>query len=116
VIDDEASIRLLCRVNLELEGFAVLEAGTLGEARHRLAEEPVEVVLLDLHIGNQSGRDLLEELLDADPPIPVALVTGSTDPESASGAGAAAVLPKPFTITELVETVRTLAGSRAPAR
>ena len=33
VVDDEPSIRLLCRINLELEGFDVLEAGTLAEAR-----------------------------------------------------------------------------------
>jgi CheY-like chemotaxis protein len=116
VIDDEAAIRLLCRVNLELEGYAVLEAGTLGEARQRLAENRVDVVLLDLHIGTQNGRELVEELLDADPPIPVALVTGSTDPASAAAAGAAAVLPKPFTLHELVETVRTLAGARQPTR
>jgi DNA-binding NtrC family response regulator len=116
VIDDEASIRLLCRVNLELDGFGVLEAGTLGDARRLLAENHVDVVLLDLHIGAQNGRELLEELLAADPPVPVALVTGSTEPASAAGVGAAAVLPKPFTIQELLETVRNLAGLGQTAR
>ena len=33
VVDDERSLRLLCRVNLELEGHVVHEAGTLAEAR-----------------------------------------------------------------------------------
>jgi DNA-binding response OmpR family regulator len=33
VLDDEPSLRLLCRVNLELEGYRVLEAATLDEAR-----------------------------------------------------------------------------------
>ena len=61
MIDDEPAIRLLCRVNLELSGYDVREAGSLSEARERIAEG-VDVVLLDMHIGNERGETLLEEL------------------------------------------------------
>jgi DNA-binding NtrC family response regulator len=67
------------------------------------------VVLLDMHIGIERGEVLLEELIARQ--IPVAVVTGSTDLETA-GAGANAVLGKPFTIEELEETVARLAASR----
>ena len=60
VVDDEPSIRLLCRVNLELEGYGVREAGALADARAVLAAEPVALVLLDMHIGNERGETLLE--------------------------------------------------------
>ena len=108
VVDDEPAIRLLCKVNLELDGYEVREAGSLDEARAHL-DHGVDVVLLDMHIGIERGEVLLEELIARR--IPVAVVTGSTDLETA-GAGANAVLGKPFTIEELEETVARLAASR----
>jgi two-component system KDP operon response regulator KdpE len=113
VIDDEPAIRLLCRVNLELGGYDVVEAGSLDEARARIAEG-VDVVLLDMHIGNERGDTLLAELAELS--IPVAVVTGSTDLESISATHAAAVLGKPFTIDELESTVARLAALRASRR
>jgi DNA-binding NtrC family response regulator len=110
VVDDEPAIRLLCRVNLELGGYEVREAGSLDEARTQIARG-VDVVLLDMHIGNDRGDSLLEEL--AQQAIPVAIVTGSTDLEALAGSKANAVLGKPFTIEELESTVARLAALRA---
>jgi DNA-binding response OmpR family regulator len=115
-VDDEPAIRLLCRVNLELDGFAVLEAASLQEARSRLDESAVDVVLLDLHLGSERSHDLIEDLARRQPPVPTALVTGSTDVESARRAGADAVLTKPFSIVELTATVRDLAAGDHPGR
>lgn len=106
VVDDEPSIRLLCRVNLELGGYQVLEADTLGAAREHL-EGGVDVVLLDMHIGKERGDGLLDELKERG--IPVAVVTGSTDVAQVSKV-ADAVLPKPFTIDELEAAVARLSG------
>jgi DNA-binding NtrC family response regulator len=105
VVDDEPAIRLLCRVNLELAGYEVREAATLADARRQL--EGVSVVLLDMHVGAERGETLLAELQEHG--IPVAVVTGSTDLESA-GARADAVLGKPFTIDDLEATVARLAA------
>lgn len=109
VVDDEPSLRLLCRVNLELEGFDVLEAGTLAEARAAVEARRPNVVLLDLRIGRESGRDLIAELRDCSPPVPVALVTGSVGHADLSGL-ADAYLRKPYTIDDLLATVRALAS------
>ena len=106
VVDDEPAIRLLCRVNLELAGYEVREAGSIGDAR-RLIEEGVGLVLLDMHIGVERAESLLEELVQRR--IPVAVVTGSTEIEAVAKKGADAVLAKPFTIEDLEATVDRLA-------
>jgi DNA-binding response OmpR family regulator len=114
VVDDDAAIRLLCRVNLELEGHRVGEAGTLDEARAALAAEPVDVVLLDLHVGNERGLELLRELRRDRPEVAVALLTGSPhEPIPAEEAAADTVIAKPFEVEQLGETVSRLTG-RSP--
>ena len=106
VVDDDAALRLLCRVNLELEGFTVVEAGTLADADAALARERPDVVLLDVHLGATDTHELLERLRREE--IPVALVTGSVDADEYRDA-ADAVLTKPFVPQTLVETARRLA-------
>jgi DNA-binding response OmpR family regulator len=105
VVDDDASLRMLCRVNLELEGFSVREAGTLADAEAAVAAERPDVVLLDVHLGGEESTRLLERLRAEG--IPVALVTGSADMRDLGAADA--VLPKPFEPRELVEVARRLA-------
>ena len=114
VVDDEPSIRLLCRVNLELEGYRVLEAGTLDEARQVVESGPVRVALLDVHVGAEDGRDFLRELRGGHPEIQVALLSGSAAREQIAREQADALVTKPFVLEDLIETVGRLAG--APAR
>jgi two-component system KDP operon response regulator KdpE len=113
VVEDEPSIRLLCRVNLELEGHRVLEAGSLAEARHELEANDVEVVLLDRHVGSEDGYELLRELRDRESGIRIALFTGSVEIGSEDRKIADAVLAKPFAIEELLSTVQGLAEVRS---
>ena len=116
VVDDSDSIRLLCRVNLELEGHRVLESGTLGGARELLESEPIEVVLLDISVGAEDGRTLLDELRRTRPEIGVAMVSGSVDAPLLRDAGADAVIAKPFELEDLKRTVVELAGRGGPSR
>lgn len=106
VVDDDASLRALCRINLELDGFAVREAATLAAATRAIDELRPQLVFLDLHLGNEQSSSLLERLR-ADG-IPVAIVTGSADPDEWR-AHADAVLAKPFTPQALIEVARRLA-------
>jgi DNA-binding response OmpR family regulator len=114
VVDDDPSIRLLCRVNLELDGYRALDAGTLAEARELLEAEQIDALLLDVHIGGEDGYALLDELRAADRDVPAALLTG-TEEIDPRGAQAKAVLRKPFTIEDLTETVCRLTGSSCRA-
>ena len=115
VVDDEPSLRLLCRVNLELDGFSVLEAGTVGEARQTLDSKPIEVVILDVHVGTGDGRELLAELRAQDSDTRVLMLTGTADIATSNLDAADKVMAKPFDPAELVSTVRELAGVDNPA-
>ena len=106
VVDDDPSLRLLCRVNLELEGYRVVEAESVDTARTALDEEEIDVILLDVHLGNQDGLALLPAISERG--LAVALLTGSPGVHLPPGA---TVIGKPFSIEELTETVRRLAGS-----
>jgi two-component system OmpR family response regulator len=106
VVDDEPSLRLLCRVNLELDGLEVVEAATLAEARGVLERERIDLVLLDVHIAGQDGRDLLAELRARGGDVRVVMLTGSVDVTSGRMTAADRVIAKPFEPTRLVATVR----------
>jgi DNA-binding NtrC family response regulator len=106
VVDDDAALRILCRVNLELDGFAVREAATIAEAEAALAEDRPDVVLLDIHLRRSDTLELLERLRAEG--IPVAIVTGSADLDEHRDR-ADAVLAKPFDPQTLVDLARRLA-------
>lgn len=106
VVDDDAALRTLVRVNLELEGFAVREAGSVGDAEAAVERERPDVVLLDVHLGGEESTLLLARLRAQG--IPVALVTGSVDVNDYRDA-ADAILAKPFVPQHLVDVARRLA-------
>ena len=113
VVDDDEALRMLCRVNLELDGYRVLEAGNVGEAAAHARAERVDVVLLDVRMGDtaQGGLALLDHLPDERRPA-VALLTGSIDRSRfAQPNRVAAVISKPFALEELAGVVRRLAAS-----
>lgn len=107
VVDDEPAIRLLVRVNLELEGYDVLEASSLDEARSHLDGGEPAVVLLDMRVGADRGEELLDELDDRS--IPVIFISGSAEIEPSLMRRAAASLGKPFAIDDLLGAVRSAA-------
>jgi DNA-binding NtrC family response regulator len=108
VVDDDPSLRLLCRVNLELEGYAVIEAETLDDAERALDDGVVDVVLLDVHLGNEEGLTLISKIEERGLSSSTALLTGSPGKELPPDA---TVIPKPFRIDDLTGTVRRLAAS-----
>lgn len=107
VVEDDASLRLLARVNLELERFRVREAGTLEEARAAVASEPPALVFLDVHLHGESTDGLLDELRQAG--IPVVVVTGTADITQYRDR-ADQVLGKPFEPSALVSAARRFVG------
>ena len=108
VVDDERSLRLLCRVNLELDGHVVHEAGTLAEARELMKRESPDVILLDLHVGSEDGLELLDEVEALDLPVRVVLLSGSSEVGPELRARVACVLGKPFELGRLASAVAGL--------
>ena len=110
VVDDDSAIRFLCRVNLELDGWSVVEAATIPQASEAIDDGEVGIVLLDVHVGSGNGVEFLGELRDSHPGLPVVLLTGSVGSPTLEGADADAVISKPFTLDQLTGTVGRLVG------
>ena len=112
IVDDDASLRLLCRVNLELDGYNVLEAPSVAAAEDALAVDMVDLFLLDVHIGADDGLALMRSLRDRAHAAPVVLFTGSAQLDSATISEADGIVPKPFRLEQLLDVVRELAPRR----
>jgi two-component system, OmpR family, response regulator len=108
VVDDDASLRLLCRVNLELDGYRVVEARSVAEAEEILAAGGVDLVLLDVHIGLDDGIALMRSLRRRKHTASVVLFTGSAQLDAETRAEADGVVPKPFRLEELLDVVSGL--------
>jgi DNA-binding NtrC family response regulator len=109
IVDDDASLRLLCRVNLELDGYDVVEAPSVAAAEEVLAAGEIDLVLLDVHIGADDGVELMRSLRQRRHEAPVVLFTGSARLDQPTIAEADGVVPKPFQLDQLLGVVRRLA-------
>jgi two-component system, OmpR family, response regulator len=100
---------MLLRLNLELEGYSVFEAGNAAEVKALLGSHEVDLLLLDVRLGEDDGLQLARALRVERPGLPIAFLTGSAFglEEEASGV-ADAVIQKPFTLEALSETVARL--------
>jgi DNA-binding response OmpR family regulator len=110
VIDDEAPIRLLCRVNLEAEKMDVLEASDGATGLELAREEQPNVILLDVMMPGVDGWQIAEQLLE-DPrtsPIPIIFLTARAEfRDRARGLdiGGVDYVTKPFNPLELAPLV-----------
>jgi DNA-binding response OmpR family regulator len=116
VIDDEAPIRLLCRVNLEAEGMGVIEAGDGPGGLELARSEQPEVILLDVMMPGLDGWRVAEHLLEdpATRDIPIVFLTARADiRDRARGIdlGGLDYVTKPFNPVELASLVRTVVGA-----
>jgi DNA-binding response OmpR family regulator len=115
VIDDEAPIRLLCRVNLEAEGMEVIEAADGPTGLERARTEGPDVILLDVMMPELDGWRVAEQLLDdaATTTIPIVFLTARAEfRDRARGLdiGGVDYITKPFNPLELAPLVRDLLG------
>ena len=110
VVEDDAALRMLCSINLDLEGYRVLESGTIEHAAELLSSEPVDVVLLDLHVGDRHGLELLPILRAERPEAAVCLLSGTSETEPPESEDVDGFIRKPFELDVLVDTVRRLAS------
>jgi len=126
VIDDEAPIRLLCRVNLEAEGMHVLEAGDGPSGLERARTGRPDVILLDVMMPGLDGWAVAAELIEdeATRDIPIVFLTARAEiRDRARGLelGGVDYVTKPFNPVELAQLVRGLLdrvrrGERADLR
>ena len=113
VVDDEAPIRLLCRVNLEAEGMKVLEAADGAEGVETAKTERPDVILLDVMMPGMDGWQVAESLIadDETKHIPLIFLTARAElRDRAKGLelGGVDYITKPFNPVELASIVDKL--------
>lgn len=109
VVEDERRILTGLRLNLELDGYEVLAASSLSEARQAVAEGSPSLILLDLMLSDGSGLALCRELRGQRDFTPIIILTAKDSAEDVVQgleAGADDYLTKPFNLKEVLTRVR----------
>ncbi|MDK3023545.1 sigma-54 dependent transcriptional regulator [Cupriavidus taiwanensis] len=113
VIDDEADLRELLDISIRRMGHDVVLAGSLAEARDKLAQGRYSLVLTDMRLGDGLGIEIVRQLSAAPERIPVAVITayGSADNAvEALKAGAFDYIAKPVSLEQLRSLVLNALG------
>jgi two-component system OmpR family response regulator len=119
VIDDDPQIRALLEEYLAENGLRVSVASNGQEMAKILADEAIDLVVLDLRLAGEDGMSIARSLRDQSS-IPIVMLTGVRDEaDRVMGLelGADDYLTKPFSPRELLARIRTYCGARrAPDR
>jgi len=113
IVDDDRSIRWVFEKALSREGIAYHSFASAREALDALPGGAPQVLISDIRMPGLSGIELLQEVKEKHPAVPVIVMTAYSDLESAVAAfqgGAYEYLPKPFDVDQAVELIRRALG------
>ncbi|MGH8313180.1 MAG: sigma 54-interacting transcriptional regulator, partial [Gammaproteobacteria bacterium] len=108
LLDDDPTLRRLIAEALRDAGHATREFAEVAELQQALANQLPALLITDIRLPGSDGLQLLAQLHQAHPQLPVVVVTAHSDLQSAVAAyqgGAFEYLPKPFDINELLSVV-----------
>jgi excisionase family DNA binding protein len=113
IVDDDERVREYVRINLEMEGYAVREAGSADEGLAVLEEVSPDLILLDVMMPQVDGWEMLRRVQERHGigAIPVVMFSGKVDEGAAGEAaarGAQGFLGKPFDPQQLIEHAKQL--------
>jgi excisionase family DNA binding protein len=111
IVDDDPRLREYVRVNLEMEGYAVREAGNAEEGLDVLEEASPDLVLLDVMMPGVDGWEMLRRVQERHGvgSIPVVMFSGQLDAErEAAERGAQGFVGKPFDLRALIEQTKQI--------
>jgi two-component system response regulator RegX3 len=110
VVEDEENYREALQIGLTMEGFSVLHAATLAEARTVLQRTKPDLILLDVMLPDGSGIDFCREVSNSvrTPTIMVSARSSEVDIVLGLEIGAADYVTKPFRLRELVARMRAV--------
>ena len=112
VVDDDRSIRWVLEKALEHEGIAHQTFSSAYEVLQALAISEPQVLVSDIRMPGESGLQLLAEVKERHPQIPIIIMTAYSDLDSAVAAfqgGAFEYLPKPFDVDHALALIRRAA-------
>jgi two-component system, NtrC family, response regulator AlgB len=115
IVDDEENIRTTTAVVLEAMGHEVTGVADRAAALRQLEDDHFDIAFLDLKLEDESGLDLLPELLKIDPLLEVVVFTAYASIETAVEAmrrGAVDYIPKPFTPEQIRQVLGRIINAR----
>ncbi len=110
IVDDEAGLRELVRINLEHEGFDVFQAENGAQSLTAVQEHQPDMVIMDVMMPEMDGWEACRKLREFST-VPVLMLTArvqSQDIVTGLDSGADDYLVKPFNMDELMARVRAL--------
>jgi two-component system, OmpR family, response regulator len=110
VIEDDVSMRLLLRGCFEHAGFAVVEAGNAEDLWVAMAQQPFDLVTLDVRLPGAGGLELVQAIRQRSnvPVIMISVITNLIDRVAALERGADDFIVKPFDLMDLLARVRAV--------
>ncbi len=116
IVDDDPSLREVLEIALHSHDHAAENAANIDQALSLLAQEVLDLAIVDLRLGQESGLDLLKTIKQKWPSVPVLMITAYADSQTAIKAiklGAEDYIAKPFDVEEfLLQVDRLLENSR----
>ena len=109
IVDDDQSIRWVLERALQRDGFDVRAFSSAAECLRALETGAPKVLVSDIRMPGQSGLELLQQVKQLRPGMPVIIMTAFSDLDSAVSSfqgGAFEYLPKPFDLNQAIELIR----------
>jgi DNA-binding NtrC family response regulator len=108
ITDDDSGCRDSIRTTLEREGYLVESAVGVDDALSAIHRRSFDLIVCDFRMPGKNGMELLTELHERGPQIPVLMVSAYADPATEAALaslGAAGLLKKPFRRQDLIDSV-----------
>jgi two-component system nitrogen regulation response regulator NtrX len=115
IVDDEKNIRLALSNVLRDEGHQVLVAESGEEGLRQVAQNPVDLIFLDVKLPKMNGIEVLQKIKKDNPEIDVLMISGNSDIDTAVKAvklGAYDFMEKPLSMPKILITVLNLVEKR----
>jgi DNA-binding NtrC family response regulator len=109
IVDDERIVLDSCKRVLEADGYSVTLVTSADKALQAMRAETFSLILIDIKMPGRDGMNLMKEVKERWPDIPVIVMSGYATSETVtqvSKTDAALFIAKPFTPDELVEAIR----------
>jgi len=119
IVDDDPGFRAVLSRVFHLRGYEIALAATGREVLEKVEAEAPDVILLDLHLDDLSGLELIRRVTSDHPSVRCILLTGDSSPTTVSDAFKAGVydyLRKPYDLKQLLVSVQRALDQRQTGR